>query len=139
MKRLCQSTCDRHPFMSPPRTESSLSPPSGGSRRAISHRPTVKVRRADTTRKKQGTLETDNLVVVVVGWRWVCVGWVGCVVCVGCVVVCWWCGPVCGAHVSVDMSAQEAPNYGGRVPVDTTPDPAPVCRALKKSTHHSSC
>ena len=24
-----------------------------------------------------------------------------------------------------------APNYGGRVPVDTTPGPAPVCRALK--------
>ena len=25
----------------------------------------------------------------------------------------------------------DAPNYGGRVPVDTTPGPAPVCRALK--------
>ena len=24
-----------------------------------------------------------------------------------------------------------APNYGGRVPVDTTPGPAPMCRALK--------
>ena len=24
-----------------------------------------------------------------------------------------------------------APNYGSRVPVDTTPGPAPVCRALK--------
>ena len=24
-----------------------------------------------------------------------------------------------------------APNHGGRVPVDTTPGPAPVCRALK--------
>ena len=23
----------------------------------------------------------------------------------------------------------DAPNYGGRVPVDTTPGPAPVCRA----------
>ena len=43
----------------------------------------------------------------------------------------WWCGPVCSAHVSVDMSAQDAPNYGGRVPVDTTPGPAPVCRAQK--------
>ena len=25
----------------------------------------------------------------------------------------------------------DAPNYGSRVPVDTTPGPAPVCRALK--------
>ena len=27
-----------------------------------------------------------------------------------------------------------APNYGSRVPVDTAPGPAPVCRALKKQT-----
>ena len=31
-----------------------------------------------------------------------------------------------------------APNYGGRVPVDTTPGPTPVCRALKKSTPRPS-
>ena len=58
-----------------------------------------------------------------------------CCVVLWCVVLWWWwwlwCGPVCSAHVSVDISAQDAPNYGGRVPVDTTPGPAPVCRALK--------
>ena len=45
---------------------------------------------------------------------------------------------MCSAHVSVDMNARDAPNYGGRVPVDTTPGPAPVCRALKinPSAHH---
>ena len=31
--------------------------------------------------------------------------------------------------VSVQSRAQDATNYGGRVPVDTTPSPAPVCRA----------
>ena len=30
-----------------------------------------------------------------------------------------------------------APNYGGRVPVDTTPGPVPVYRALKNP--HSPC
>ena len=45
---------------------------------------------------------------------------------------------MCSAHVSVDMNARDAPNYGGRVPVDTTPDPAPVCRALKNPTSNSS-
>ena len=29
--------------------------------------------------------------------------------------------------------ARDAPDYGGRVPVDTTPGPSPVCRALKKT------
>ena len=33
-------------------------------------------------------------------------------------------------HVS-PYAIVDAPNYGGRVPVDTTPGPAPVCRALK--------
>ena len=28
--------------------------------------------------------------------------------------------------------ARDAPNYGGRVPVDTTPGPVPACRALKR-------
>ena len=32
----------------------------------------------------------------------------------------------------------DAPNYGGRVPVDTTPGPAPVCRALKSHPISSS-
>ena len=31
-----------------------------------------------------------------------------------------------------------APNYGGRVPVDTTAGPAPVCRTLKKHPNGSS-
>ena len=43
----------------------------------------------------------------------------------------WWCGPVCSAHVSVDMNARDAPKFGERVPVDTTPGTATVCRALK--------
>ena len=29
----------------------------------------------------------------------------------------------------------DAPNYGGRVPVDTTPGPVPVYRALKHHLH----
>ena len=33
-------------------------------------------------------------------------------------------------HVS-PYAIVDAPNYGSRVPVDTTPGPAPVCRALK--------
>ena len=36
--------------------------------------------------------------------------------------------------MSVQGRAYDAPNYGGRVPVDTTPGPVPVYRALKKST-----
>ena len=51
----------------------------------------------------------------------------------------WWCGPVCLKNVSVHTRQGDAPNYGSRVPVDTAPGPAPVCRAPKKSTHHSSC
>ena len=37
------------------------------------------------------------------------------------------------------MNARSAPNYGGRVPVDTVPGPVPVYRAIKKlnpSAHH---
>ena len=33
--------------------------------------------------------------------------------------------------MSVQGRAYDAPNCGGRVPVDTTPGPAPVCRDLK--------
>ena len=43
-----------------------------------------------------------------------------------------------GGHVSVDMNARDAPNYGGRVPVDTAHGPAPVCRALKTHPISSS-
>ena len=43
----------------------------------------------------------------------------------------WWFGPECKCRISVDNASHNAPNYGGRVPVDTTPGPAPVCRALK--------
>ena len=32
-------------------------------------------------------------------------------------------------------AARDAPNYGSRVPVDTTPDPVPVYRAPKNSSH----
>ena len=42
-----------------------------------------------------------------------------------------WFGPECKCRISVDNASHNAPNYGGRVPVDTTPGPAPVCRALK--------
>ena len=56
-------------------------------------------------------------------WLWLCwwrlwLGWL-------------WCGPVCLTYVSVHIRPRNAPNYGSRVPVDTTPGPAPVCRALK--------
>ena len=38
----------------------------------------------------------------------------------------------CVLHEGVGPATSTvAPNYGGRVPVDTTPGPAPVCRALK--------
>ena len=67
------------------------------------------------------------------------------VVCCGvlwCVVVCcgvlWWCGPVCNTKQSVLPRARDAPNYGCRVPVDTAPSPAPVCRALKTHPISSS-
>ena len=30
-------------------------------------------------------------------------------------------------------AARDAPNYGGRVPVDTAPGPVPVYRAFKKN------
>ena len=33
--------------------------------------------------------------------------------------------------VSDDTDAEDAPDYGDRVPVDTAPGPAPVCRALE--------
>ena len=36
---------------------------------------------------------------------------------------------VCLDDVSVHAKRQ-APNYGGRVPVDATPGPAPVCRSV---------
>ena len=50
----------------------------------------------------------------------------------------WWCGPVCIDDMSVHMNARFAPNYGGRVPVDTAPGPALVCRALKTQPISSS-
>ena len=42
-------------------------------------------------------------------------------------------------RVSSPSKPTAAPNCGGRVPVDMTPGPAPMCRALKKSTPHPSC
>ena len=43
----------------------------------------------------------------------------------------WWCGPGADDTVYPYDIAAHAPNYGGRVPVDTTPCPVPVYRALK--------
>ena len=45
---------------------------------------------------------------------------------------------VCLDDVSVHATKSQAHNYGGRVPVDTTPGPAPVCRALKTHPISSS-
>ena len=45
---------------------------------------------------------------------------------------------VCLDDVSVHATKRQAPNHGGRVPVDTTPGPAPVCRALKTHPISSS-
>ena len=42
-------------------------------------------------------------------------------------------------HMSVHATKRQAPNYGGRVPVDTTPGPVPVHRALKIPTLTSPC
>ena len=88
---------------------------------------------------------------VVVGGVWYVVvvggGGVWYVVVVGCggaVVVRWWCGGgVWFGHRVDDVSLSiahhnKAPSYGGLVPVDMTPDPAPVCRALKKTQTTSS-
>ena len=43
-----------------------------------------------------------------------------------------------GVCVFVHTYQQNAPNYGGRVPVDTTPCPAPMCRALKNQPLNSA-
>ena len=43
---------------------------------------------------------------------------------------------LCNDAMFLHDAARDAPNYGGRVPVDTAPGPAPVCRALKNSSHH---
>ena len=55
----------------------------------------------------------------------------------------WWCGPVCSAHVSVDMNARDAPNYGGHVPVDMAPRPCTCVQSPKKSpftvSEHCNC
>ena len=37
----------------------------------------------------------------------------------------------CRCRISVDNESQYAPDYGGRVPVDTTPGPVPLHRAPK--------
>ena len=49
---------------------------------------------------------------------------------------------VCLDDVSVHATKSQAPNYGGRVPVDTAPSPVPVYRALKKTltvSEHCNC
>ena len=44
----------------------------------------------------------------------------------------------CMTQMSIHESQRDAPNHGGRVPVDTAPGPVPVHRALKipTSAHH---
>ena len=56
---------------------------------------------------------------------------------------CWWCagcGGGCGGSDTVLMTylCRYAPTGGSRVPVDTTPGPAPVCRAQKNTQSSSS-
>ena len=43
----------------------------------------------------------------------------------------------CNDEMFIHDAARNAPNYGGRVPVDTTPGPVPVYRASKNP--HSPC
>ena len=43
----------------------------------------------------------------------------------------------CNDEMFIHDAARDAPIYGGRVPVDTTPGPVPVYRALKNP--HSPC
>ena len=45
---------------------------------------------------------------------------------------------VCLDDVSVHATKRRASDYGSRVPVDTPPGPAPVCRALKTHPISSS-
>ena len=49
----------------------------------------------------------------------------------------------CNDEMFIHDAARDAPNYGGHVPVDTTPGPVPVYRAQKKSpltvSEHCNC
>ena len=67
MERFCQGTCDRHPFVSPPRTESSLTSPLCGPRTSVvSHWPPTRVRPKKETRAKRLLLSQTPVVAVVV-------------------------------------------------------------------------
>ena len=46
----------------------------------------------------------------------------------------WWWSRRDVNEMCLSIPHHSAPNYGGRVPVDTAPGPVPVYRALKKST-----
>ena len=45
----------------------------------------------------------------------------------------------CNDETFIHDAARDAPNYGDRVPVDTTPGPVPVYRALKKNNMSEHC
>ena len=78
--------------------------------------------------------------VVWCGVVWCGVVWCGVVWCgvVWCGVVWWWCGPVCN-DACLSMTTHKMHLIMGAVsPVDTTPGPAPVCRALKTQPPHLS-
>ena len=63
----------------------------------------------------------SNLVLMVVGGSW---QWVVVVVLLVVVVV----QTRCNDEMFIHDAARDAPNYGGRVPVDTAPGPVPVYR-----------
>ena len=44
----------------------------------------------------------------------------------------------CNDEMFIHDAARDAPDYGGHVPVDTTPGPVPVYRALKSNPISSS-
>ena len=89
-------------------------PPASPTRAAITKKPPVRVEH------KKGSPETRTTRVLCTNAWW------------------WWCGPECRCRISVDNASLNAPNYGGRVPVDTVPGPVPVYRALKNPPRNSS-
>ena len=101
-----QGRSDRLLLVSPPRTQSSLL-----SSLSSDHGLPARIHRK-LCHKKNGNSWDRRLVVVVV------------VVLTVKLMTCLW------RYVITD-----APNYGSRVPVDTTPGPAPVCRAQKNTPH----